>query len=129
MPMVIRAFPLIRPVDEVREFAKELMDQQAETDSFFRQWGVVHESWHVQESPSGAHLLLGITLISDPKEAAPRYAKTSEEFDALFKAKILYLTGIDPNEMPLGPKTYEVFAWQDKSRLSSELSEQLAAPK
>ena len=54
---------------------------------------------------------LAVTVIADAAEAAPRYAQSTEELEAWFKAEVMALTGIDPNETPLGPPTTEVFRW------------------
>jgi len=46
MPIVLRAFPIRRPRDEVTEFTAVLNgDRKDETDRFYRQFGVSHESW------------------------------------------------------------------------------------
>ena len=118
MPILTRAFPLRRPVEELQAFAAALCERSAETGQFYRHYGVSHESWHVQETPSGPWVI-GVTVLDNPEEAAPRYASASEEFHAWFKAQILHLSGIDPNTTPLGPPTNEVFAWNDSERTNS----------
>jgi len=116
MAIVIRAFPIRRPHAEVSEFAATLNgDRKDDTDRFYRQFGVSHESWYLQDTPNGP-LLIGLTVVDDPQEAAPRYAGSSAEFDAWFKERILHLTGIDVNKEPLGPPTTRVFEWADPDR-------------
>lgn len=121
MSIVIRAYPLQRPVAELRELATSLSgDRSADTDRFYKRYGVAHESWHLQETPSGPWVI-GLTLVEDPGEAAPRYASASDVFDSWFKAQILHLSGVDPNLTPLGPLTTQVFSWSDIARLNGEL--------
>jgi hypothetical protein len=111
MSYVVRAFPLIRPVADLRAFASALStSRQAETGVFYGQYGVSHESVYVQETPNG-NVLIVLTVLADDVQAAPRFAAASEEFHVWFKSQVLYLTGIDPNVMPMGPPTTKLFSW------------------
>lgn len=111
MPLVVRAFPLRRPVSEVEEFADALMGpKRSETDAFYKQYGVAHESWHLQATDYGTWVI-GVTWVESPDDAAPRYAAASEEFHTWFKDSIVHLTGVDPNVSPLGPPTRQLFSW------------------
>ena len=121
MPIVVRAFPLIRPVQELHKFASALSgERSAEAAQFYRQYGISHESWHLQETPNGPWII-GVTRVDNPQEAAPRYAKASEEFHLWFKSQVLHLSGVDPTTAPLGPPTTQVFAWSDEKRPNSNL--------
>ncbi len=57
----------------------------------------------------------------DVAEAAPRYAKSSAEFDSWFKKRVEHLTGINPDQQPLGPPTSQIFSWSDDQRPHSDL--------
>jgi hypothetical protein len=60
MPNIVRAFPLIRPVSELHAFLSELKGaRSAETDSFYRQYGVTFESVHIQETAQVPLLIVG----------------------------------------------------------------------
>ena len=116
MPFVVRAFPLVAPLPEFQEFVASIQGERREDMArFYRHYGVTYESWHLQETPAGPWVLC-VTQIENPTEAAERYARASEEFDAWFKQQVLRLTGIDPSIEPLGPPTTELFAWQEGSR-------------
>jgi len=118
MSYVVRAFPLIRPVAELHAFLSELRDARREdTDRFYRQYGITHESAYLQETASGK-ILIVVTVVEDRHEAAPRYQAASDEFQSWFKAQVLYLSGVDPNVTPLGPPTSEVFSWPPASSVS-----------
>jgi hypothetical protein len=122
MPLVIRAFPLRRPVAELQSFAATLSKaRSADADRFYKQYGVSHESWHLQDTPAGPWVI-GVTMVDNPQEAAPRYAQASEEFDSWFKSQVLHLTGVDVGQQPLGPPTQQIFAWSDKARINSNLT-------
>ena len=121
MPIVVRAFPLTKSVADLKAFASALTaERKADAGAFFRQFGVSHESWYVQETPSGPWVI-AVTKVDNPTEAAPRYAKSSVEFDAWFKDQVKSLSGVDPNQQPLGPPTTQVFEWFDESRPNSNL--------
>ena len=122
MPLLVRAFPLKAPVADLKQFAQELAAKRPETDAFYRKYGVTHESWHVQETPTGPWVI-GVAKLADPTEAGPRYAASTEDFDAWFKDRVLRLSGIDLNRSPLGPQTTQVFEWSDKAVPRSNLCE------
>ena len=118
MPLVVRAFPLRGSISDLHAFAAELTGARAsDAGQFYRHYGVDHESWHVQETPSGPWVI-AVTALADPAEAAPRYAAATEEFHVWFKDQVLSLTGVDPNETPLGPPTSQVFSWSSRAAQS-----------
>jgi hypothetical protein len=110
MPLLVRAFPLRRPIEELHQFAQELAARRAETDAFYGGFGIRRETWHVQETPAGPWII-GVTEIADAAEAASRYAASTTAFDAWFKRSIEHLSGVDPDQQPLGPPTRQVFEW------------------
>jgi hypothetical protein len=113
MKQVVRAFPIQKPTEDLLAFAADLSGPRSkEATEFYRSYGIVRETWHLQETPSGPWAI-AVTELADPDEAAPRYARASEEFHSWFKAQILSLTGVDPNVTSLGPPTTEVFAWEN----------------
>jgi hypothetical protein len=109
--MIVRAYPLVASVEEVERFAAVLRNRSAETTAFYLQFGVSHESWHVQATSEGMQLIT-VTIVDNPGDAAPRYAAANEEFVSWFKQQVLRLSGIDPNIQPLGPPSKQVFAWE-----------------
>jgi hypothetical protein len=113
MAYIVRAFPLIRPAADLQAFLSALTGaKRDEADSFYRQYGVSHESAYMQDTPNGK-LLIIVTIIKDGLAAAPKYKHASEEFHTWFKSQVMHLTGVDPNVTPLGPPTTQVFSWSD----------------
>ena len=109
MPLLVRAFPVHRGRAEVEQFATEMRQRSEDTRRFYTGFGVRRESWFYQDTPSGA-LVISVTDVADPLEDAAReYAQTSEHFATWFKRRVTELSGIDPNEQPLGPPTELVF--------------------
>jgi hypothetical protein len=121
MSIVLRAFPIRGPVEKLHDLVASLKgEKQPDADSFFKSYGVSHESWHLQDTPAGPWVI-GLTVIDDPKEAAPRYAKAVGEFDSWFKAQIGHVTGVDLNVEPLGPPTELIYAWSDSEKPNAAL--------
>ena len=115
MAFVVRAYPLIRPDADLQKFVSALSGaNRVNTDLFYKEYGVTHESAYVQETPHG-RLLIVVTILKDDHEAAPRYQAADQKFHAWFKEQVFFLTGVDPNVTPLGPTTTEVFSWADAS--------------
>jgi len=80
MPLVVRAFPLRGSITDLQAFASELAGARAaDTEQFYRHYGVDHESWHVQQTPNGPWVI-AVTALANPAEAAPRYADARESF-------------------------------------------------
>lgn len=114
MERVVRAFPVLQGMEQAaRELAQEMAgERQRESERFFRQFGVTHESWHLQETPAGTWII-AITEISEVPVAAvaESYAHSEEVFDVWFKERVLKITGIDPSTTPLGPPTERIFCF------------------
>ena len=63
MPFVVRAFPVVRPLDELHAFLSTLLNERrAETDKFYGQYSVSHESAYLQEGPHGPQLIV-VTIL------------------------------------------------------------------
>jgi len=107
--LLVRAFPVRCGRAEVEKFAEEVRQRAADTHRFYTGFGVRRESWFFQDRPGGA-LVISVTDIAEPLEQAARdYAQTTEHFAAWFKNRVRDLSGIDPNEQPLGPPTEMIF--------------------
>jgi len=111
MPMVVRAYPILK-VEDVLHFRDTLVNErQADTDAFYRRLGVTHESWHLQEI-NGSSWLICCTETADRAAAGESYAASAVDFDAWFKEQVLRLSGVDPNKTPFGLPSEQVFYWQ-----------------
>jgi hypothetical protein len=114
MALVVRAFPLVAgQEDALHEFARELDARRAETGRFYRKYGVVRESWHLQKGPQGGQVIAVTEIMADVAQASEAYARANAEFDAWFKSRVRALSGVDPNVRPLGPECCRVFEWKD----------------
>ena len=112
MDVVVRAYPLRNGDRTALEgFIQELREKREETEAFYAGYGVTRETWHLQETPHGTWVI-GVTELTDAVrrgDVADRYKAATADFDAWFKGRVLELTGVDPNEDPLGPPTTCVF--------------------
>jgi hypothetical protein len=52
-----------------------------------------------------------------------RYAKSNAGFESWFKQQVMRLSGVNPDEQPVGPPTTQVFVWADERRPHSNLCE------
>ena len=121
MSIVLRAFPIRRPLDELQRFIAALEgERKAATEQFYKHYGVSHESWHLQETPSGPWVI-ALAIVDNPTDSGARYAAALGEYESWFKAQVLDLTGIDANVEPLGPPTKQVFAWSDPDKPNAAL--------
>lgn len=113
MPMLVRAYPLATGVDALKQFGEQLLaERRAEVDSFYRKYGVSHESWHAQDI-GGTTWIICCDDMAEPAVAAAEYSAASDSFDVWFKQEVLKHTGVNPNETPFGPPSETIFCWDD----------------
>jgi hypothetical protein len=112
MDLIVRAFPVIPgKEDQLRAFAHELQTRRAaEASEFYARFGVNRESWHLQSTPHGTWVI-GVTHLTGMpiEEAADKYSASEQPFDRWFKNQVHELSGINPDEQPLGPPTDCIF--------------------
>jgi hypothetical protein len=108
MSLLVRAFPVVCDRREVEKFAAEMRSRADDVRRFYESFGVKRESWFYQDTPHGA-LVISVTDVADVETAGKEYAQTTEHFAAWFKNRVKELSGIDPNEQPLGPPTEMIF--------------------
>jgi hypothetical protein len=112
MDLIVRAFPVIPGKEEqLRDFARQVQTQRAaEARDFYSRYGVSRESWHLQATPHGTWII-GVTQLGDMPVhvAAQQYSESERPFDRWFKNQVHELSGINPDEQPLGPPTECIF--------------------
>lgn len=111
MERLVRAFPVLPGrEDEVRAFAREVA-QCAEVDAFYEGYGVTASNWFLQEVV-GQWVVIVVTEVVAPRPFAASYASSERRFDVWFKESVRRLSGVDPEQDPLGPVAEEVFKWR-----------------
>jgi len=104
-----RVYPT-RSREAVLEFANELRARRDETRAFYEGFGVPREVWFLQEASEGP-IVIGVTAMAEPHRVQ-EYAETAEPFAAWFKQRVIDVTGVDPNQTPLGPPSEQVFNFE-----------------
>jgi hypothetical protein len=101
-PLVARAYPL-RSREALDELVEELQQRREETEAFYRRFDT-RESWFVQDM-GGGPFAIAVAVMGDPAEQARLYAADREPFAVWFKQRVTSVSGVNPNETPLGPRT------------------------
>jgi hypothetical protein len=112
MATISIAFP-IRPdkVDQARRFGQEKTGpREAESVAGNQRIGVTRESWHLQQSPEGALLILSIDS-NDLAGAFAAYAASDGPFERWEKQQIEELTGVDLGKPLAGPLPETLVDW------------------
>ena len=104
-----RIYP-VKSREDLLRFAEELRLRAAKTRAFYEGFNVPREVWYLQETEFGP-VVIGVTAMGSP-ERATEYAATDEPFAVWFKQRVIDVTGVDPNETPLGPPSDLVFEFQ-----------------
>ena len=119
MAMVVRAFPVLPGKEQAaRDFAAEVGTRRDEADAFYKRYGVTRESWHLQNTPNGAFIIVATELGASPgiqvQLQAQAYASAQAPFERWFKDNVRELCGVNPDEQPLGPPTETIFEWTER---------------
>ena len=113
MSLLVRAFPLVRPPADLLEFIAALQgERKADAMAFYKEHGVTHESWYLQETAAGP-LVIGLTQVTDLPTASESFARNQTGFPAWFKEQVQALSGVNQNESPNGPPTKLVYEYSD----------------
>jgi hypothetical protein len=112
MDLIVRAYPIpAANVEDLRRMAATILKERAdEAVAFYARYGVSRETWHLQQTPHG-WWVIGVTEVRDQPVAvvADRYKQSEEPFDRWFKNQVHAISGINPDEEPLGPPTECLF--------------------
>jgi hypothetical protein len=115
MDRLVRAFPLLAGKREAfQAFTEEVRRRSVEAAQFYNGYGILRESWHLQETAAG-DLIICCTDIAELKPAAAAYAAAQGPFDTWFKGQVMEICGIDANKEPMGPECRTVFDWPASS--------------
>lgn len=104
--LVVRAYPL-RDRASLDEFVRELRERKHEARGFYERHRV-EEAWFLQETDDGT-IVIAVLATDDPERAARTYQESHEAFDEWFKRRVIEVSGVDPNQTPLGPPTEHIF--------------------
>jgi len=112
MQQVVRAFPILSGREqEMVQFLEELRNERrAETDVFYRRYGVKRETAYLQKGDSGT-ILIVVTDIDEPDKNFAEYGASKAQFEAWFKARVESFSGINLDRTPRGPEAQRLHDW------------------
>lgn len=106
--LIVRAFP-VRGRSAVDALVRQMNERAEEVRRFFESYGIAREAWFFQRAEHG-EIVIVVTDAAEPvRDRASDYGAAKDEFATWFKDQVKALTGIDPNAVPLGPPTEQVF--------------------
>lgn len=108
MDRLVRAFPLLPGKREAFDVFVAEVRRREDTKRFYASYGIVRETWHVQQSVVG-DIIICCTDIENLQPAAAEYAASRAPYEAWFKKQVLEICGIDADTKPLGPECTMVF--------------------
>ncbi|HEV7922016.1 MAG TPA: hypothetical protein VGR02_14610 [Thermoanaerobaculia bacterium] len=108
-PLIVRAYPL-RSREALDELLAELQQRRDETEAFYRRHEV-RETWFVQDMGEGP-FAIAVAAMRDPSEQARLFAADRDPFAVWFKQRVMSVSGVNPNETPLGPRTELLYEFQ-----------------
>jgi hypothetical protein len=108
-PLIVRAYPL-RSREALDELLAELRQRRVETEAFYRRMEV-QETWFVQDMGNGP-FAIAVAAMRDPSEQARAFAADRDPFSVWFKQRVTSVSGVNPNETPLGPRTELLYEFQ-----------------
>jgi hypothetical protein len=104
--LVVRAYPL-RDRPELEKFIGELRSKPKETRAFYDRHSA-EEAWFLQNTDDGP-IVIAVLAVDDPERAAKSYGESTDPFDVWFKQRVIEVSGVDPNQTPLGPPSEQIF--------------------
>ena len=106
--LIVRAFP-VRGRAAVDALVRQMNERAEAARAFFASYGIAREAWFFQHSEPGDTVIVVTDAGESVRERAEEYGAANDEFATWFKDCVKELTGIDPNVMPLGPPTEQIF--------------------
>lgn len=105
--LAVRMYP-VRSSKALRDFVGELSQRSKETRNFYDAHDA-NETWFVQETKQGPFAIAVASMHGNVDHNAKAYADSEEPFTLWFKQRVYDVSGVDPNETPLGPESEKVF--------------------
>lgn len=105
--LAVRMYP-VRSTVALKNFVGELQTRSTETRNFYDAHDA-NETWFVQETKQGPFAIAVASMHGDVERNAKAYADSDEPFTLWFKQRVYDVSGVDPNETPLGPESEQVF--------------------
>jgi hypothetical protein len=105
--LVVRMYPVLSE-KALEDLTSELEKRADEVRAFYDDHEA-SETWFLQQTPEGPHVIAVASLLGDVNGNAYRYAESRDPFVVWFKQRVVDVSGVNPNETPLGPPSERVF--------------------
>jgi hypothetical protein len=109
MTLVVRAYPMNDRAG-LDTFIAELRERAEDTRGFYDRYGV-EEAWFFQNTDDG-DIVIAVLATDDAERAARTYQESEDPFDVWFKQRVVEVSGVDPNQTPLGPVSEPIYEFR-----------------
>jgi hypothetical protein len=110
--MSVLAMALPVPPGKAQALEDHIAEAQEHEDfeKTLKGFGLVHESWHIQETPAGELLIL-VFQCDDPPAMLQAFAHSEDPLPVMQKQFIKEALGVDLSQPPPGPPPRTIFSW------------------
>ncbi|SVB67086.1 uncharacterized protein METZ01_LOCUS219940 [marine metagenome] len=110
MPVLAMAIPV--PLGKTTALEQHIAEavEHEEFEETLKGFGIMHESWHIQETPQGDLLIL-VFQSDDPASMLQEFAQSEKPLPVLQKQFIKEALGVDLSQPPPGPLPRTIFEW------------------
>ena len=110
MPVLAMALPV--PAGKTRALEQHIAEAREHEDfeETLKGFGIVHESWHIQETPGG-DLLIMVFQAADPAAMLEEFSRSEKPLVVWQKQFLKEAIGVDLSQPPPGPPPKTIFEW------------------
>ena len=110
MPVLAMALPVPPGKTEALEQHIQEAVKHEDFEDTLKGFGILHESWHIQETPQGTLLIL-VFEADNPLSMLGEFSQSDKELPVMQKAFLKETLGIDLTQPPPGPPSRAIFSW------------------
>lgn len=110
MPVLAMALPV--PPGKTQALEQHIAEavEHEDFEDTLKGFGILHESWHIQETPQG-DLLIMVFEADDPLAMLGEFSQSEKDLPVMQKAFLKETLGIDLTQPPPGPPSRAIFSW------------------
>ena len=110
MPVLAMAIPV--PPGKTKALERHIAEavEHEEFEDTLKGFGILHESWHIQETPQGDLLIL-VFQSDDPLSMLQEFSQSKKELPVMQKEFLKETLNIDLSQPPPGPPSRPIFEW------------------
>ena len=110
MPVLAMALPV--PPGKTQALEQHIAEavEHEDFEDTLKGFGILHESWHIQETPQG-DLLIMVFEADDPLAMLGDFSQSEKDLPVMQKEFLKETLGIDLTQPPPGPPSRTIFSW------------------